>query len=65
MISGGVCNVARWVAPPARIEAPAKLLGRKRRSRVTGMKKDRVGIRPFDVNHKGEEAGKRKSREER
>ena len=63
MMSGGVCKVARWVAPPARIDAPAKVLGRKRRSRV--IKKDRVGIRPLDVNHKGEEAGKRKSREER
>ena len=51
---------ARWVAPPARIEAPAYDLVKNKRKRV--MKNVRVGTVPCEVSHKGDEAGKSQSR---
>jgi hypothetical protein len=58
-----VRSKAKWVAPPARIEAPAKDLGKILQKR--DIKKDQVGMRPVAVSHRGEAAGKFRSRERR
>jgi hypothetical protein len=58
-----VPRVARYVAPPTRMDAPPYNFEKNKWKRV--MKEDLVGTVPSEVSHRGETAGKRRLRDER